>query len=298
VKPAPFDYCAPRTPEEAVAALAAGEARVLAGGQSLVLEMNFRTARPARLVDINRVAAFRRLDAGGGVLRVRPLVRHRAFERGAAPESGSQTGALGRLLDRVARHIAHPPIRTRGTMLGSLAYAHPAAEWPAVATTLDAELDLTGPDGTRTVAAGGFFTGPFGTVRRPDELLAQARLPLLPDAAGVGFVEHRRTHASFAQLAAVAVVTVRDGTVDWVRLGLVNAADRPVRAHTAERALLGGPATTAAFTGAGQVAADQDADPRTQPHASVDYQRHAVSVLVRRALEQAVADIPAAGERR
>ncbi|GIH17683.1 FAD binding domain-containing protein [Rugosimonospora africana] len=292
MKPTAFEYFAPRTVEEVVAALAGGDTRVLAGGQSLVLEMNYRTVRPARLVDINRVAEFTGLDAGDGVLRVRPLVRHRAFERDIS------AGPLGRLLSSVVHNIAHPPIRARGTMLGSLAYAHPAAEWPAVATALDAQLDLTGPDGTRTVAAEAFFAGPFDTVRRPEELLSEARLPLLPDRAGVGFVEHRRTHASFAQLAAIAALTVRDGVIDWVRLGLVNAAERPVRAHAAERALLGQPADAGTLTGAARVAGEQDADPREQPHASAGYQRHAVGVLVRRALEAAVRDAGAVGDGR
>ncbi|GAA5192766.1 hypothetical protein GCM10023322_53040 [Rugosimonospora acidiphila] len=323
MKPAPFEYLAPRGAAEAVEALSGEDARVLAGGQSLVLEMNYRTARPARLVDINRVEEFARLDvdrageSGDGALRVRPLVRHRAFE---LPVEHAGVGPLARLLSLVAHHIAHPPIRARGTMLGSLAYAHPAAEWPAVATTLGAHLDLAGPDGTRTVAAGDFFTGPFGTVRRPEELLIQARLPLLPEGAGVGFVEHRRTHASFAALAAIAVLRLRDGVVDWVRLGLVNAADRPVRAHAAERALLGQPAGTeaasaaravsgggaasaagavdgaGAVAGAAEVAGDVDADPRPQPHASIAYQRHAVTVLVRRALDQALRDARVSGD--
>jgi carbon-monoxide dehydrogenase medium subunit len=286
MKPAPFDYVAARTPGEAVDALASGDTSVLAGGQSLVLEMNYRTARPARVVDINRVDEFARLDVGGAMVRVRPLVRHRAFERPIA------AGALGRLLARTVRHIAHPPIRARGTMLGSLAYAHPAAEWPAVAVALDAELDLTGPGGMRTVVADGFFTGPFATLRRPEELLTEARLPMLPAGAGVGFVEHRRTHASFAQLAAIATLTVRDTAVDSVRLALVNAAGRPVRARAAERALIGQPASAAMFADAGHVAAAHDAEPRPQPYADLGYQRHAVAVLVRRALEQALHDIP------
>jgi carbon-monoxide dehydrogenase medium subunit len=285
MKPAPFEYVAVRTAREAVDALAAVPgARVLAGGQSLVLELNYRTLRPVRLVDINRVAEFTGLDVTDGVLRVRPLVRHRTFELPVA------AGALGRLLARTVRHIAHPPIRARGTMLGSLAYAHPAAEWPAVAVAFDADLDLTGPDGARTVAADGFFTGPFTTVRRPDELLTEARLPLLPPATGVGFVEHRRTHASFAQLAVAAALTVRDNTVHNVRLALVNAADRPVRARAAERFLTGQPLTLSALAEAGQVAAADDADPRPQPYTDTPYQRHAISVLVGRALHQALQD--------
>jgi carbon-monoxide dehydrogenase medium subunit len=281
MKPAPFEYVAARSADDVVAALAGGRTDVLAGGQSLVLEMNYRARRPGRLVDINRVPGFERLERDGDVLRVGPLVRHRAFE------GDSVAGPLGVLLRRVAHHIAHPPIRARGTMLGSLAYAHPAAEWPTVATALGAELALAGPDGRRTVAAGDFFRGPFATDRRAEELLAEVRLPVLPTGTRVGFAEHRRTHASFAQLAVLAAVTVTDGQVSSARIGLVNAADRPVRARAAESALLGRPLDDPAITEAGRAAADRDADPRPQPYAGLDYQRHAVAVLTRRALMQA-----------
>jgi carbon-monoxide dehydrogenase medium subunit len=278
VKPPLFDYVAPRSAAEAVGVLAAGggDAQVLAGGQSLMLELNFRTRRPSVLVDINRIPEFGGLDAGDDCLRVRPLVRHRVFERPVVD------GPLGLLLARIARHIAHPPIRARGTMLGSLAYAHPAAEWPALAVTLDAELDLLGLDGRRAVPARDFFTGPFATVRRPTELLVEARLPVLPAGARVGFVEHRRTRASFAELAVIAVLTVDDGLVTSAKLGLVNAADRPVRAYAAERYLLG--RLFDAFGDAGLVAATEDAAPVD----NLEYQRRAIAVLVKRALEEAV----------
>jgi carbon-monoxide dehydrogenase medium subunit len=281
MKPAPFDYVAARSVDDVVAALADGRTDVLAGGQSLVLEMNYRTRRPHRLVDINRVPGFDRLERDGDVLRVGPLVRHRAFEGDTVP------GPLGTLLRRVVHHIAHPPIRTRGTMIGSLAYAHPAAEWPTVATALGGELDLTGPAGRRTVGADDFFRGPFATARRPDELLTEVRLPVLPPGTRVGFAEHRRTHASFAQLAVVAAVTVTDGHVSSARIGLVNAADRPMRARAAEAALLGRPLDGPAVADAGRAAADRDADPRRQPYADLHYQRHVVGVLTRRALAQA-----------
>jgi carbon-monoxide dehydrogenase medium subunit len=281
MKPAPFDYVAARSTDEVLAALADGDTQVLAGGQSLVLEMNYRAARPRRLVDINRVPEFDRLDATGPALRVGPLVRHRAFGSDAVP------GPLGELLRLVVHHIAHPPIRARGTMLGSLAYAHPAAEWPAVVTALGGELHLTGADGERTVAAEDFFTGPFTTARRPDELLAEVRLPHLPRGAAVGFAEHRRTHASFAQLAAIAAVTVTDGRVVSARIGLVNASDRATRAHAAEAVLAGQPLDDAHVAAAAEAAARQDADPQPQPYADLEYQRHAIGVLVRRALRQA-----------
>jgi carbon-monoxide dehydrogenase medium subunit len=289
MKPAPFEYLAAGSAGEAVAALAGGDTEVLAGGQSLVLEMNYRTARPARLVDINRVGEFRGIDVERTVLHVRPLVRHREFEADIG------AGPLGRLLRRVVHHIGHPPIRARGTMLGSLAYAHPAAEWPSVATALDAQFDLTGATGTRTVPAADFFTGPFRTARRADELLAAVRFPLLPAGTGVGFAEHRRTHASFAQLAAIATLKLRAGRIDAVRIGLVNAADRPVRAHAAEDVLLGQAPADPAFVEAAWTAADLDADPRPQPDADLAYQRHAVGVLVRRALRAARHDLVTRG---
>jgi carbon-monoxide dehydrogenase medium subunit len=278
VKAAPFDYVAPRSAGDVVALLGDGTA-VLAGGQSLMLELAYRRRRPRLVVDLNRVTDFSAFPAlrENGVLAVGPLVRHRVFERPVTADP------LGRLLAKIVPNIAHPPIRARGTMLGSLAYAHPAAEWAAVAVTLDAAFDLLGPAGVRTVPAAGFFLGPFATAAR-GELLAEVRLPLLPPAAGVGFVEHRRTHSSFALAAAIAVLDVRDGVVADARIGLANPA---TRARHAEAALVGRPATAASFARAGAVAAAEDARPVDQPHGGADYLRHAAGVLVRRALEEA-----------
>ena len=288
MKPAAFDYVAVHTPQEAVSALAEnpGETRILAGGQSLVLDMNYRRERPARLVDINGVAELDRLEVSDMTLRVGALVRHRSFEEPVV------AGPLGRLLSRVSHYIAHPPIRARGTMIGSLAYAHPAAEWPAVAVALDAELTLSGPEGERTVPAAGFFHGPFATARRPQELLTEARLPLLDENknSGVGFAEQRRTQASFAMAAAVATLTVEEGKVVTARIALANAADRPLRARRAEESLLGRSPGTEVFAEAGRRAA-QEADPRPEPHAGVAYRRQTIKVLVQRALHQALTEI-------
>ena len=249
-RPATLEYVAARTPGEVLAALADGEASVLAGGQSLIPDLTDHTVRPRRLVDINRVAEFGILTETDGMLRVAPLVRHRTFE------SDVVGGALGSLLRTIVCHIGHPPIRARGTMVGSLAYAHPAAEWPVVATVLGAQLDLAGPEGTRTVAAQRFFTGPFTTARRPDELLAEVRLPTLPDGTGAGFAEHRRTHAKYAEVAVMAAVTVTDGLVSAAAIGLVNAGPCPVRAGAAENALIGSGFSDGAIAAAAEVAAD------------------------------------------
>jgi carbon-monoxide dehydrogenase medium subunit len=273
MKLAALEYVAARSSDEVLAALADGKTDVLAGGQSLVLDVINGDSRPRRVVDINRVAEFGTLDEKDGMLRVAPLVRHQTFE------SDTVGGALGDLLRKVVRHIGHPPIRARGTMLGSLAYAHPAAEWTCLATILGAEIDLAGPAGGRTVAAEHFFTGPFSTVRRPEELLVEVRLPLLPEGTGTGFAEHRRSHAKFAEAAVMAAVTVTDGVVSAARIGLVNAGPCPVRARAAEHALIGAVFCDATITGAAQVAADSCHEPGAD--------RRAIKVLTRRALTQA-----------
>jgi carbon-monoxide dehydrogenase medium subunit len=277
MRPAALDYIAASSSGEVLAALADGDTSVLAGGQSLVLDVTNRDACPRRVVDINRVKEFDTLAEADGMLRVAPLVRHRTFE------SDAVGGALGHLLRTIVSHIGHPPIRARGTMLGSLAYAHPAAEWPVVAAILGAELDLAGPDGRRTLTAEQFFTGPFTTARRPEELLVEVRLPTLAEGTGAGFAEHRRTHAKFADVAAMAAVTVTGGLVSAAAIGLVNAGPCPVRARAAEAALIGAEFCDATITAAAEAAAGLDANLPRRPAAD----RHAVKVLTRRALTQA-----------
>ena len=279
--PAAFDYLAAENADEVLAALADGDATVLAGGQSLVLDVTNRDTRPRRVVDINRVAEFTTLTEADGMLRVAPLVRHRTFE------SDAVGGPLGDLLRAIVRHIGHPPIRSRGTMLGSLAYAHPAAEWPVLATVLDAQLDLAGPEGRRTVAAEQFFTGPFTTVRRPEELLAEVRLPLLPAGTGAGYAEYRPHQVKFAQSAVIAAVTVTEGLVTAAAIGLVNVGPCPVRARAAENVLLGAAFSDAAITAAAAAAANIDASPHRQRAADRRRQQDAITVLTRRALSQA-----------
>jgi carbon-monoxide dehydrogenase medium subunit len=287
VKPAAFDYVAPTTVDDAVAALAGTDRRVdvLAGGQSLLLELHYRRRQPDLVVDINRVADLDGLRVRDGDLVVGALARHDTFET-PVPD----TGPLGRQLAAAASHIAHPPIRALGTMAGSLAWAHPASEWCALAVALDARVELRGHDGTRTVPAADWFLGPHRTARRPHELITAVRLPLLDDGSGIAFLEHRRTHASFAQVAVAVTLTVADDVVTAVRIGLANAAGTPVRAHAAERALLGAPAGPAAFDLAATVASTRDADPLPEPYADVEYRRHVVDVLVGRALRLAHQD--------
>ena len=210
MKPAPFRYHAPRTEAEALALLAElapEEGRVIAGGQSLVPAMALRVARPSHLVDINGVAGFDRLVVEDGWLRIGPCVRHAALGQAAAP------GPLGRLLEAMRRQIAHLPIRTRGTVCGSLANADPASEWCLLAATLGATFHVRSLRGERVVAATDFFAGFMTTALAPDEILVELRLPILSDTARTGFHEFSRRAGDFAQAAALAVFDLRDGTI-------------------------------------------------------------------------------------
>ncbi|MGC0318364.1 FAD binding domain-containing protein [Kitasatospora acidiphila] len=297
MKPAAFDYVVPRTVAEAVEVLGATgrKAQVLAGGQSLILEMHLQRIRPELVVDINRIAGLDQLSVDDNTLRVGALVRHGAFESARAVP-----GPLGALFARAVVNIAHPPIRSRGTMVGSFAWAHPASEWCAIGTALDADIELHGQAGRRVVAAGDYFHGPYRTARRPQELITAVRFPLLGDDTGVGFIEHRRTHFCFAQVAVAAALTVRDGVISEARIGLVNCADRPLRARAAEQALIGTEVGAPVggyrlpdghpFARAGRIAATQDAAPLAEPFADVEYKRHAIAVLVGRTLRQAAND--------
>jgi carbon-monoxide dehydrogenase medium subunit len=296
VKPAAFDYVAPRTVRETVDALAdtGRKAQVLAGGQSLILEMHLRRVRPDLVVDINRVTELGDMSVNDSTLRVGALVRHDVFESVQAVP-----GPLGTLFARAVVNVAHPPIRSRGTLVGSIAWAHPASEWCALALALDAGIELRGAGGLREVAARDYFRGPFQTARRPDELITAVRFPLLAGDTGVGFIEHRRTHFCFAQVAVAATLTALDGMIVEARIGLVNCADRPVRAHTGEQALIGAEITPPAgrrlpddhpFARAGRIAAEQDAAPLAEPYADVEYRRQAIAVLVGRTLCEAARD--------
>ncbi|WP_067135680.1 FAD binding domain-containing protein [Microtetraspora malaysiensis] len=294
MKPAAFDYVAPRTVDEALNALGdtRRDVRVLAGGQSLILEMHLQRIRPDLVVDINRVAGLDRLSVNDGTVEIGALVRHGVFE---SPQA--VPGPLGRLFALAAVNIAHPPIRACGTMVGSLAWAHPASEWCAIALALDAAIEVRSTGGAREIAARDYFRGPFQTARARDELITSVRFPLPADGTGVGFMEHRRTHFCFAQVAVAAALSAQDGLISDARIGLVNCADRPIRAHAAEQVLIGREITVPAvgnrlpgghpFARAGRIAADQDAAPLAEPYADPEYRRQVIAVLVGRTLRQA-----------
>jgi aerobic carbon-monoxide dehydrogenase medium subunit len=283
MKPARFEYWAPTSTDEALSILAerAG-AKVLAGGQSLVPAMNFRLARPETLVDINRLEDLARVDVEGSVLRIGALTRHRRLERPVAP------GALGEVLPRVARYVGHLPIRTRGTFGGSLAHADPAAEWCLAALVLDAEIVARSAGGQRVIPADGFFDTVFTTALRPDELLVETRLPLLADDESAGFEEVSRRAGDFALVMAMAVLRIVDGRIAGARLGVGGAADRPLRLPEAEAALVGQTPDDAVFEEVAERAA-ASVRPLEDIHASPEYRRRLVRVLLVRALRQAAA---------
>ena len=284
MKPAPFDYHAPRTVAEAIELLAAhgDDAKVLAGGQSLVPAMNFRLARPAVLVDINRIGELDFCSTGGGALRIGALTRHVRFERPVTE------GALGALLADVMHYVAHLPIRVRGTFAGSLAHADPAAEWCTVATTLDAEIRARGPAGERSIGAADFFRSILTTSLRPDELITEVRLPMLGPDWRFGFVEFSRRAGDFALSMALTVLRIDGERIAEARVGVGGAGDRPLRITQAEQALAGAVPDREALAEAAAMAA-ASVDPFDDLHASAAYRRDLVRVMTRRALERALA---------
>jgi aerobic carbon-monoxide dehydrogenase medium subunit len=285
MKPAPFRYHAPKTVEEAVATLAevAGEdGRVLAGGQSLVPIMAFRLARPAHLVDINGVTALARLAVEGDKLAIGACVRHAAFHKPVVD------GPLGRLLSKVVRHIAHYPIRTRGTFCGSVAHADPASEWCLVSAALDAEMVARSAKGTRTIPATDFFRGIMTTALNEDELLIEVRLPILPADTRSGFYEFNRRAGDFALGMALVTYRVENGAIAEPRVALGGVEPQPRRIAEAEQALAGRPPGRQAFEAAA-AAASAAVDPLEDAITSADYRRDLAGTVTRRALEQAAA---------
>jgi aerobic carbon-monoxide dehydrogenase medium subunit len=285
MKPAPFRYHAPKTIEEAVATLAevAGEdGRVLAGGQSLVPIMAFRLARPSHLVDINGVEALRRLTVDGDKLAIGACVRHAAFHKPVVP------GPLGLLLARVVRHIAHYPIRTRGTFCGSIAHADPASEWCLVAAALGAEMVARRAGGTRTIAADDFFRGIMTTALQEDELLTEVRLPILAADTRFGFYEFNRRAGDFALAMALAIYRVENGVISEPRVAVGGVEPQPRRIAQAEQALAGRAPGKPAFEAAAD-AAMAAVDPLEDAITSADYRRDLTRTVTRRALEQTAA---------
>ena len=284
MKPAPFDYHAPRSVDEAVELLAAhgDDAKVLAGGQSLVPAMNFRLARPAVLVDINRIAELDFCTTSDGALRIGALDPARALR---ATGDRGPLGALPRRRGALHRPSADPRARH---LRRQLAHADPAAEWCVVATTLDAEIRARGPDGERSIEAAAFFRSILTTSLRPDELITEVRLPALGPGWRFGFAEFSRRAGDFALGMALAVLRLDGERIAEARIGVGGAGDRPLRISEAEQALTGAVPDPEALAEAAAIAA-ATVEPFEDLHASITYRRDLVRAMTRRALERALA---------
>lgn len=285
MKPPPFEYHAPTTLDEALSLLReyGAEAKVLAGGQSLVPSMNFRLAQPAVIVDLNRIPDLAGITVTvQGALQIGAMTRQRAVER--SPEVMEHAP----LIYETMPFIAHPQIRNRGTIGGSLAHADPSAELPAVAVALNCSIHARSPRGERVIPAAEFFLGVFTTALEPDEILTEIGVPRHAQVMGAAFEEVARRHGDYALVGAAATVALHeDGTVAEIKLVFLSLGDGPVECPAAYGVLLGQTPTEDAIREAVE-ALEVDIDPPTDIHASSAYRRHLAKVLARRTLTKAV----------
>lgn len=282
MKPPLFAYQAPRTIEDALAALGShADAMVLAGGQSLLPAMNFRVAHPSLLVDIQHVAGLKGVSIEAGEIVVKAMVRHRELELDDAVHHANP------LIAEVLRHVAHIPIRNRGTVVGSLCHADPSAELPMLLLLLEGSVVARGPTGERRIPAEQFFHSFLTTARRSDEIVVEARFPLLAPSAGWAFDEVTRRHGDFA-IAGVGTVIQLDpqGRASDVRLAACGVAERPLRLTGAERHLIGTALAPADLDAAGKLAASA-VTVSGDMHASASYRRRVVGTLTARVVATA-----------
>ena len=283
MKPAPFEYFQPRSVDEALALLDehGGDAKPLAGGQSLIPAMNFRLATPSVLIDLNALDDLAYIN-DGDTLRLGGMTRQRAVER---------SGLVARKAPLVAEtmpFIAHAAIRNRGTIGGSLAHADPAAELPAVMLALNAKLTVQSRTGSRSIPADDFFVGLFATALQAGELLTAIEIPKALERTGYAFQEISRRHGDFALVGVAATVTLdANGRCADARVALLSVGDRPMLALQAAAVLKGQAPTTGVIAAAAHAAAQQDIDPPSDIHASATYRRQLANVLTRRVLTRA-----------
>jgi carbon-monoxide dehydrogenase medium subunit len=275
--PAEFDYTAPESLQDAISALSQGgeDAKLLAGGHSLIPLMKLRLAAPSLLIDMRKVPGLAGIERENGSWRIGALTRHTELEH---------TAELG-LIAQAAGTIADPQVRNRGTIGGSLAHGDPAADLPAVMMVCDATVTLQGPGGQRTVAAGELFKDYLETAVAPDEVLTEIRFPAL-DGWGYDYQKFNRRSEDWAMVAVSVVVKKSGDTCEDVRVGLTNMSSVPLRATAVEEALRGQSLSAANIAKAAEQAAE-GTDPPGDLNASPEYKRHLARVLTRRALEQA-----------
>lgn len=286
MKPAGFDYYAPRSVDEAVHVLAdAGrDCRVLAGGQSLMPMLNCRIVSPAVLVDINRIEELDRVEATDASLTLGALVRHADLLRNPQIRAGWP------LLAEATAYVAHPAIRNRGTVCGSISHNDPAAEQPSILVTLGGTVVIAGAAGRRELPAEEFLTGIMSNALEPGEMVVAVRYPRPVAGTSAAFVEFARRLGDFALAGAAVILTIRKGVCEQARVTVVGMGDGPFRAHEAEAVLTGsalnGKTSKDAFTEAvAKVVAG--VEPSEDVHASADYRRHLAGVMTARALQTA-----------
>lgn len=285
MKPAPFEYHAPRVLEDALNLKNqhGDEAKILAGGQSLVPAMNFRVVQPGVLIDLNGVAELSYIREEGATIRIGAMARERHLEFDPLIEKRIP------LLHEAVPFIAHPQIRNRGTIGGSIVHADPAAELPMLMLALSARLKAGSPGGKRWLDAKEFFAGMFTTALRPDEMLIEIELPFSPPRTGWSFTEVAPRMGDYAMMGVAALVTVdQAGVCTSAKLVYLNAGDGPVEAAEAAHMLVGETISEALIESAAAHAGEKEINPFGNMHASVEFQRHLARVLTKQALQKAL----------
>lgn len=273
MKPAPFAYHKARSLDDAVALLAANQdARLLAGGQSLIATLNMRLSAPAMLIDINGIGGLDGIALKDGTVEIGALARHAQAER------SDEIAQHAPLIARAMPHIAHVAIRNRGTLGGSIAFADPAAELPACLLALDGEVEATGPKGKRTIKAADFFKGLFETALSPDEMVTAIRVPAADKDSRVGFAELARRHGDYAIVGLAASARAAGKGLSDVRLSFFGVGNTPVRAKKAEAALEKGDIEAAVKA--------LDLEPEDDIQATAAVKKHLAGVLLRRVAAQ------------
>ena len=274
MKPAPFAYAKARSVVHAIELLGADDARLLAGGQSLIATLNMRLSHPALLIDLNGVGGLDGIVSSNGHLEIGALVRHAQAERSA------ELARRAPLIALAMPHIGHPAIRNRGTIGGSVAFADPAAELPACVLALDGELAIAGPQGSRAVKADDFFKGLFETALTARDVLTAIRIPAAGAETRVGFAEFARRHGDYAMVGLAASARADGKQLRDVRLADFGVGSTPLRARHAEQALAAGDVEAAVRTLA------QDLNPPDDVQASGAVKTHLAGVLLRRVTRQ------------
>lgn len=288
MKPAPFDYARAESLDEVVRLLSshAGNAKIIAGGQSLVPMMNFRFARPELLIDINAIPGLDYHRSEGEALCIGPLTRHATLRESPLVRDSCP------LMARAYQYVANATVRNRGTLCGNLCHADPASEMPAVMLTVNATMIVLGPKGRREVRAADFFQGVYATDLATDEMLVEVRIPAGQARFGFGFEEVSVRRGDFALTLTAALLDIRDDHIDSAALTLGGVADRPVRLAALERELKGKQPSRALFSDAGAAAA-QAISPSEDCHADATYRRDLIEALVTRSLTRAAGLAPA-----